>query len=214
MFQESRDVADRSSKKVLDFLYIRLSRFLGWGSVEDRLYHSVMFFGQGPFTYVVDGSEQPVLAPEKSRDNLLFYSAKKKKTTINILVYIRLDGRILHLSSSYPGCYNDNIILRSTDRHLWESTLERYEYGLGDKGFQGMEDLGIYCSGKKGIGAELSRIRIRIEQRIEVNKDWRACKETLRLGGGDMRRLLDIHHKIWTVVSELTNDFRNFPYGF
>ena len=86
LFRVSEEIARRTRQKMLTFLYDNLRHRLSFGSLQDRYRHRCEIFGT-VFTIILDGSEQPVLASEDTIWNTRFYSAKKKKTTINIVDY-------------------------------------------------------------------------------------------------------------------------------
>ncbi len=73
----------------------------------------------------------------------MFHSVKKE-ATINIVMFIRVDRRVLYLSPSFPGNKNDLQIVEATYK-LWNPFFDMSENGLGDLGFSGLRD------SKKGI---------------------------------------------------------------
>jgi hypothetical protein len=89
------------------------------------------------------------------------------------------------------------------------------EHGMGDLGFGGARAHGLRIdTPPSNHGTPLykvfSSIRIKIEQKFAEIKDWRACKETLRISPALKELLLATHHKHWTVVSVLVNEKHGF----
>lgn len=99
--------------------------------------------GSHYLTWIVDGSEQSIVSPCDSVKNTRFYSVKKGKCTVNILIIINIQTKqILYLSPSYPGSINDGEIIHKTVNE-WHVNFEDDEYGLGDSGFNGFNDIGV-----------------------------------------------------------------------
>jgi len=94
-----------------------LASFVTLQTLEWRLRHSCKIL-HSMYTFVLDGSEQPATGSANPILDTSFYSAKKKKHTVNILVVASLNKKILYISPSYPGSVNDIEIVRRT-RHLW-----------------------------------------------------------------------------------------------
>ena len=92
------DIRNRLRRWFYDFLSPRLSLM----TPDQRLANCVTIFGKS-FTFVVDGSEQPVPSSSHPFCNGEFYSVKKGKPTVNILIVIHIETkRILFLSESCP----------------------------------------------------------------------------------------------------------------
>jgi len=139
---------------------------------EERLLKSVRYFGKH-FTFVVDGSEQPVPSSSQIFRNNEFFSVKKKKATINILIVIHIKTRrILYLSESVPGSVNDNVLTRKTQKE-WLDKLSPLEHGLGNEGFNGMINLRIETNGvNESTNNKMKKYRIRVENVIETCKNF------------------------------------------
>lgn len=169
--------------RVLDYFSWRTRDWISLQSSEWRIKGGFRFH-DSIFTYVLDGSEQPTLASRNPLSDCLFYSAKKKHTSINILLLISSKThKILYLSPSFPGSKNDEYILKKT-LHEWFSYLQPNEHDLGDAGFAGLEDLGIISSPSKHhrqLSREVAKKRIEVECTLEEIKNFRACKEQLRI---------------------------------
>jgi len=105
--------------RVLDFLYSRLSPQLQWGPLTQRMKEGQELMGLF-VTWIVDGSEQPVLASSSKLADAEFFSTKKNQHSINILMVISLSSRILYLSPSYPGSYED-LTLSKVTKEEWRS---------------------------------------------------------------------------------------------
>ncbi len=146
------------------------------GSSDWRIANSVTIL-RDKYSFVADGSEQPVTSSSNPVLDTLFFSAKKKKHTINTVVLINIvTKRIIHVSTSYPGSYNDSDIVK-LEHTLWSSTLEDREFGMGDSGFNGLQQLNIpICTSDSIPSTEFSKqynhYRIRVENVFADIKDW------------------------------------------
>ena len=63
------------------------------------------------FTFAIDGSEQSVKKSRLGVNESRFCSAKKQMHSINTLVIVSLDGKVLWISRSYPGNSCDKAII-------------------------------------------------------------------------------------------------------
>ena len=63
-------------------------------------------------TWIVDGSELPVLNSDLTTRDAEFYSRGKKKEqhSTNVLMVIVMTGRFPYLSPSQPGSNNDSVM--------------------------------------------------------------------------------------------------------
>ena len=109
-------------------------------------------------------------------------------------------GEILWLSPSYPGSFNDNIIIRDT-KDQWFSMFDKSEWGLGDSGFSGMdEEFRIITPPpvRNSLYSLISSKTIKVEMVFENVKNWRCCREQLRYSttGNHEYDILSIHHKL------------------
>lgn len=153
-------------------------------------------------TWVIDGSEQPVKKSSDPVTDTRFYSVKKSKHTINIVAVIAVDGFIMWLSRSYPGSVNDREIVKQT-RSDWYDKFGEDEWGLGDKGFAGFRGWRFTIPGDPGeeLSRQISRYRIRVENKFADIKQWRATREQLRADDN----ILEEHQKNWVIVSGFLN---------
>jgi len=103
----------RVRERMLDWFHTVLKHKVAFNSLHERLQHSVSFF-YNVFTWVIDGSEQGVAGCGHKAKDTLFYSAKKGKHTVNILIIIDLNGFILYISPSFPGLYADEHLVEKT----------------------------------------------------------------------------------------------------
>lgn len=179
-------------------------------------FHSAMWrfqnavnIGGNWYTFVLDGSEQRVNKSGDVQVDVKFHSAKKKCQTMNIVVVKAVKAKkILYLSPSYPGGYNDNQIVRQTKQY-WHSNLQWNERGLGDAGFNGMEnDLCIDSPpADEALHSVFSSERITIENLFADIKKWKACKYQLRTPPKDEEYLRKLHSEIWTTVAVLVTEY-------
>jgi len=158
-------------------------------------------------TFIIDGAEQQV---SKSKFSVLdgrFYSVKKEKHTINIIVVVTVNGHIIHLSSSYPGSINDNEIVK-TEMDWLKNTMKN-ENGLGDSGFDGLEEYHIFSppSNVNEMYSLFSSLRIIVEQKIEAIKNFGATHHKIRLVISDGDKILRHHHQCWVVGTAFVNRY-------
>jgi hypothetical protein len=199
----------RVRQSMLDWFYETLKAKVTFNTLHERMSHSEKIF-LSVYTWIIDGSEQGVTGCGQKVKDTLFYSAKKGKHTINILIIIDLNGFILYLSPSFPGLYADDALVEKT-KDLWHHLFTDDENGLGDLGFKGMREKGVNLdvpprNHKKPLYKTISTFRIRIEQRIADIKDWACCKQTLRIPTNQQEHLLDTHQKHWVIVAALLNE--------
>jgi len=179
-------------------------------SLAYRLQHGVQLFNT-IYTWVIDGSEQEVLASGDLTQDTLFYSEKKKKPTINIVAIMSLNFKILYLCPSEPCSIADRQTTDDTKK-AWYDLLDEIENGLGDAGFSGLRQRGWHLdippSDRTNPFANVfSSYRIRIEQKFAAVKAWEATTVRLRTPTRYEESLLTQHHKIWTVIAVFLNDF-------
>lgn len=209
LFCQPRKTIYLTKKKTLEFLFQRLKSRINMGTVEWRLANSIKILGDD-FSFVTDGSEQAVTSSSNAILDTLFFSTKKNKHTINTVVLINIvTKRIIHISNSYPGCYNDLEIVKK-EHSSWSSVLCKREFGIGDEGFNGSQTLDIpICttsSASPEVAKKMNHYRIRVENVFADIKDWAACSQRLRFKLENKEEILATHHKIWTVVSVFVNE--------
>ncbi len=210
LFMTTSKTIYNTREKTLEFLYQRLKGRINMGSTEWRLANSICILNDH-FSFVTDGSEQGVTGSSSPILDTLFYSNKKKKHTINTVVLINIiTKRIIWVSKSYPCSYNDLDIMK-LDHAEWSTQLQAREFGMGDSGFNGLQELNIPvctadCIPSREFTKEYNHYRIRVENVFADIKDWAACKQQLRFRLENKEQILATHHKIWTVVSAFVND--------
>jgi len=194
-------------QRMLNFLYTTLKNRLSLGTSEQRRKHGVMVL-DSMITFILDWSEQPVLSSNNAVYDSLFYSTKKKQHSINVLLVMDPKGKVLYLSPSYPGAVGDSDIVKATKKD-WCEKLAKWEWGFGDQGFRGLEDLRLQAAVKTNRASfrAFSSIRIAVEMKFEQIKNWRAAREQIRIPTEQKENLLMHHHMVWTIVTVLTNEF-------
>jgi hypothetical protein len=213
-FQLSLATTNRIWNSMLDWFYSTLKPLLTMRSLEYRLEHSKTLFNQ-IFTFAIDGSEQGVTGSSHPVTDTRFYSAKKKKHTINIVAICSLNGKVLWLSPSYPGSFNDNTITRETFEE-WADELHPIEVGAADSGFNGLPADGIPIEttpnkkGSKAVYRAFCKVRIIIENVFGDIKNYRICKDELRVPFTNEENdlILEHHQKIWTIAAVFINEYR------
>ena len=108
-------------KRLLDWLFDLLKGELQTHSLEWCCNHGGKYYMNTLVTFVVDGTEQKVNASDNRQYDALFFSGKKSHHSINILLFIALDGTVLYLSSLYPGSFNDSEIIKKEDITLFNN---------------------------------------------------------------------------------------------
>lgn len=195
-------------RRLLDWLYHHLQHKLTFTTPAKRRIHACQFFHM-KYTFILDGSEQPCLSSGDAMTDNEFYSAKKGKHTVTVLMITNIVGDILYLSPSFPGINTDNNLVQET-MGAWIHQFENDENGIGDAGFDGLRKEGICIDTPpddraSALYRQIASIRIRIEQKFAEIKRWRATKETLRIVPTKREKLLDTHHKYWTLAAVFVN---------
>jgi hypothetical protein len=85
MFNISKVTAYRAHHRMRTWMYQLLSPELSWHDYTWRWNHGGIVFNGQVVTFLVDGSEQKVVAPEEPRLNTGYYSGKKSHPSINIV---------------------------------------------------------------------------------------------------------------------------------
>jgi hypothetical protein len=205
--------AAKLRKQLLDWFYNLAKDRLRFNSSEERLKASCKIF-YTTYTFVIDGSEQEVMGSDDPMIDTLFYSQKKGKHTITILLIMDLQGCIIWLSASFPGISPDLALVLKT-KNEWHPKFEEIESGLGDLGFVGVKKNDVRIdtppsNPEAPLYKDFSSVRIRIEPKFAEVKDFRCCKDVLRFCPVKKQQILDTHHKHWTVVSVLINEKHGF----
>lgn len=161
-------------------------------------------------TFIVDGSEQKCGAAEDLDANISHYSAKKKQPSVNIIIWTSLNGKILHLSSSYGGLYNDDYVMKK-EGLLWQNSvnLKENERGFADSGFSGLSpSIVTVPANRNTLYTLVAHFRIEVEQSIEKIKNYGACNETIRMKLGiNDEELHTFHHENWTIGAVFVNRY-------
>jgi len=204
-FQTSKGSICNIRTRVQEQLFHALGSRISFLTLAERDAHSVQYFGR-TYTFIVDGSEQPVSGSGNPFRDTEFYSVKKGEHTINILLAIQpTTKRIYYLSKLFPGSINDNEIMRKT-RQDWHDKLSDEEWGMGDKGFNGLieEGLRISTPGKNQLANKyFSSVRIQVEKL----KNFQALKQKLRIAPYYKIELLNYHQMNWVIGAVFCNEF-------
>jgi hypothetical protein len=207
----TKSQVQRIRQRVLPWLYSALHPLLSLQSADFRQANGVTLFGR-QFTHIYDGTEQHVFSSANLILDTCFFSGKKGQSSISIQILISFNGTFLHLSKSFPGSVSDREIALAT-RGDWYNLLEQDEWGLADNGYDGLDEQGWRLltppRERNAIYKFISHYRIRVEQKIEELKNFRICKEQLRIPYSiDEEGLLSFHHQMYTIVAVLINEFR------
>ena len=135
IFGMSKGHAHKIRKEMLDWFYDTYKHELTFKTVDNRLHHTHKYF-HTRVTFGIDGSEQPMCADsDNSITNIRFYSKKKDRHTINIIVIVDMGEKVLFIGKAYTGNKNDNVIIANSQNE-WLDLLEQWEHGVGDSGFR------------------------------------------------------------------------------
>ncbi len=207
IFRLPRNTIWRIRHDLLDWFYEALKDRISIQTLEWRLKHSVKIF-QNTYTFIVDGSEQFCFRPSNVFLDMKYISKKKKHHTINVVVVVSIDGKILYVADPRPGSINDPHVVLET-RNEWYDKFDKMENGLGDSIFIGLRAHGIRIDAvteeNKKLFIELSKIRVRVENVFEEIKDWNVCKLPIRTKICDEKNMLQYHNKCWKVVAVFVN---------
>jgi len=186
-FNLSRKYLMKILKNTTEIIYKRFSSFIKWPKEEEFITYLEYFKNYSFESFknhicVVDGTEVQIRTPKKDQKD--YYSVKKSQHSINFLIIILLDGRIIFVSK---GKNNFN------DQSFWNKLKIRKkfiekEYGIiGDGGFyfnpqkEEREIKGIKPIKKDDnfsfrdqiFNESLSEIRVVVENTIGRIKNWR-----------------------------------------
>lgn len=215
MFDVSYQTVWNVRKRVTEYMFNEYRHLITLKDAEWRKENGISIFGQ-KFTWVADGSEQPVLAPRTNSLglNTYFFSTKKGKSTINILIIINIQTKkVLYLSCSVGGSINDNELVRKT-KEEWHSKFNEDEHGLGDLGFTGLEDADVRIVTPVGerhdpMNKVISSYRIRVENVIADLKNWHALDYQLRMKTKNKEKVLAFHNQLWHIAAAFVNEARD-----
>jgi len=205
--EQSKQTACNSRLRMLDWFYQLLKERLSFHSLEWRLQRSFQLF-HTTYTFLLDGTEQPTVQSSDPFLDAQLFSAKSNQHCITILIFGSADGKkVLGLSFSFPGSVSDLSMMRKTLLE-WKKELTDNDWGLADAGFEGLEESGINLTTVKpqsNSNPLLSSKRIEIEHLIERLKNWKALKYKLRIL--PLNDPIQYHHKCWTIIAVLINDY-------
>jgi len=209
VFGISKQTANNIHQRVKAWLYQILQPELSFHSLEWRKDHGAVNFwnNQSLLTFIVDGAEQETGEPENLQLNTLYYSAKKAQFSMNVLLWVALDGTVLKLSSTFPGIRNDPVMLEATDK-AWLNQLNNFEFGFGDGIFANSQEYHIYTLKERKTQAHrnFSHFRIQVEQSIEKIKNFAVCSSKLRTKTNNLQAIA-FHHQSWTIIAALVNRY-------
>ena len=202
----SKSTVHKIHSNMHDWFYNLLSPQLSFRSFQFRSDLGVKYHKNILLTYIIDGSEQQVPKPKNRHLDGLFYSAKKKMHSINLLIKIAFNGIILGLSSSQPGGYNDRELVHR-DAHSWISKLHSHEHGMGDAGFRKLFRYRIVPPPPRYTRrhSAFSHYRIKVENAIANIKNFAITSSKLRIPIQKRNKILSFHHKAWTIASVFVN---------
>ncbi len=201
----NKQTARNTRKRMLLWFYDELKEEIKVPAAEERLSNAVFLLGHY-YTFIIDGSEQPTNASIHVLKEMKFYSAKKSQHSVNVLVVIDITGKVIWISKSYGGSFND--------RHLVKEELKEFlkkitgmEFGFGDYGFDGMLEYQIAPQPNRNtlLFRVTNSYRIKVENTFARLKDWASVRETIRGTLGD--ELLEEHNMRWVIVSALINSY-------
>jgi hypothetical protein len=192
-----------------DWMYRLVSQSIKFGNLAWRLQRAKKLWNY-LVTFCVDGSEQEVFSPEDPLMEALFFSPKKGKHTIVLVAIVSLDGYVMYISPSFPGCSHDPIILESASSvDNWHTNFRNFEWGLGDTIFSQLYNKGYHIINSEGNCGEWNRyhshLRIIVEQLFGWLKTFNILNARLRILPSAYQRLLIEHNKNWVKVAGLHN---------
>ena len=117
---------------------------------------------------IIDATEQPIERPKRRQTK--YYSGKKKDHTMKTEIRTTLEGRIVHVSKSFPGSVHDFTVYKEGP------PVHRDSRTFVDSGYQGMDKLHLATelpykksknqsldSEEKEYNRALSRLRVKVE---------------------------------------------------
>jgi len=217
-FNLSRKYLMKILKNTTEILYKRFSAFIKWPK-EDEFLDYLEYFKNYTFEpfknhiCVVDGTEVQIRSPKKDQKD--YYSVKKSQHSINFLIIVLLDGRMIYVSK---GKNNFN------DQSFWNKLKIRKkfvnkEYGIiGDGGFyfnpqkEEIEIKGIKPIKKDDkfsiidqiFNESVAEIRVVVENTIGRIKNWNIIGGIFRHFSSIRGNIFDIN-KIFKICCYLTN---------
>lgn len=176
------------------------------GTLEARLKHAAELM-ETTITFLMDCSEQRVLQPGNPfHDTALFSYKSNQHSVIKLVVISPRHKQILYMSKSYPGGTPERTIVLES-RPEWYDLLDSKEWGIGDNGFDGLDDYGmnIFTPPRRGdpLHPVVASLRVYIENIFADIKDFRACRDEIRMQYEHLSELLDHHNHLWSIVIHL-----------
>ncbi|MFN3692273.1 MAG: transposase family protein [Fervidobacterium sp.] len=199
----------------LDMLYNMFKSTIKLPNKTERLKNS-RIFGKFPITIVIDGSEQQVKLCSKTAIEKATYSGKKKKHTFTLMLACSPKGHIYYLSPTYNGSKNDIIVYEFSENWIhdkidsdegisadlaYSSIVKYHKLTFIPKSQRNMEDEENEEEG------ELKSIRVIVENVFRRIKEWKICKDKLRVPLINLEETQLKHHKIWVVAAFFVNSY-------
>lgn len=160
---------------------------------------------------ICDATEQSIERPKRGQK--AYYSGKKKRHTIKTEIRITEQGRIHHVSKSYPGSVHDLTL------HRREPPLSPHTRAYVDSGYQGLDkthpqtELPFKKSKHQPLTQDdkvynraLSRVRIKVEHAFAQMKIFKILAQTYR----NKRKRYNIKVKIIAGLVNLKGGFASF----
>ena len=217
-FDLSRNYLMKIIRNIIDVLSLKINHFIKWPTEEEFMnyldyFDNFCFEIFKKYICVVDGTEIRIRRPKENQKS--FYSMKKSQHSMNFLIIVLLDGRIIYISK---GKNNFN------DQSFWNTLKIRKkflnkEYGiLGDGGFyfnpqkEEIEIKGITPRKKTEnfnlsdqlFNESLSELRVIVENTIWRIKNWRILGDIFRHFSAVRGNTFNLN-KIFRVCSCLAN---------
>lgn len=206
MFRIPHSTMENIIGRTQTWLYELMAPRLSCGTVEERMKVAIKIEHTN-YTYIIDGSEQPVARAFNYFLDNAYYSAKKKQHSINTIIIINPVGRVLAISDSHPGGTTDIQIVHN----MSPSWLGPKEYGLADQGFQGLQDTQWHLHPSPSRESPWFKVhshwRIKVENKLAAMKAYHGLKDKIRQSITNSQHLLQRHHERWVIVAVLLNDY-------
>lgn len=204
----SHEVVTITRERVLPWFYDLVQHQINVGTIEERLSSGVTILDT-LFTFILDGSEQFVFGSSSSVfTDTRFFSGKKDNHSINKLIVIDMNGKILWMSASFPGSNNDHaVVIKELKKFL--AQISPSEHGIGDQGFKGLfAEFRIAATPKRGneLFRVMSHWRVRVENKFEDIKNWRCTRDELRIPPSKEAKILKVHDQYWTIIGVIVDD--------
>jgi hypothetical protein len=157
---------------------------------------------------IIDATEQPIERPKKGQGK--YYSGKKKRHTLKTEIRVTPQGRIFHVSKSFPGCIHDFNVYKNGP------PVHKDTRAFVDSGYQGLDKLhqATELPYKKSKNHELdkeereynvglSRVRVKVENILCKIKNFHILCDRFR----NKRKGYGIKFNIIAGIVNLKNGF-------